>query len=511
MKKIRLIALCLVLATALGMLSACTLLVSPEEGTGNGGGDRVDGSWDAVDFGGQTVRYCISVNEYEEASFPACDVYTRGPDTAGSNEVFKEVLARNALACETLGIKIDYTERDLTYDKILEDVRTLVTTSSKNSPDIYNNDINGLSWAMLDGLLWNVKNPGDGIKNYFDFEAKGWYTEYIKGCTFDQNKYYIFAGDYFLDMIRMAWVIYVNHDIFSANLGKMPGWCHSLNDFYTYVGDGFWDMDILADIASRVHVDSGVLGKTERTDTVVGLSIATLTDMVFPSASGVTLYYLDKEDGYRPCVMSDIDTYQKLSNKFAGLLETEGVYVFPRAIEATKDVTAHFTEGNVLFATQRLGEMEANVLRNFSAAKGLVPFPKWNQNEQDDYHTVVHNQAELGCILNTARAFSAASALMQYLNENSEKVVHAYYEKGLKYKYNSDKNARQMMDIVRDSTDDPFSLTIGRLCEELYTGPSKLSGMPINDNTIISSTFASEKDAYVDCMNKAIKKFASFP
>ena len=290
----RIVSLLLLLATVLCLFVSC----NESENLNQGGGDRGEnGSWDTVDFGGQTVKYCISINKYEEASFPACNIYTKGPDTAGSNEVAKEVLARNKLATETLGINVEYSTRDLTYDKILEDVRSIVSTNSKNSPDIYNNDINGLSWAMLDGLLWNVKNPGDDIKNYFDFEAKGWYTEYMRGCTFDQEKYYIFAGDYFIDMIRMAWVVYVNHDLFSAHVNKMPSWCKSLNDFYSYVRDGFWDMDLLAEIASRVHVDSGSLGETERTDTVVGLSIATLTDMVFPSSSGVTLYYQDKENG----------------------------------------------------------------------------------------------------------------------------------------------------------------------------------------------------------------------
>ena len=268
---------------------------------------------------------------------------------------------------------------------------------------------------------------------------------------------------------------------------------------------------MLADMASRVHADSGILGETERNDPVVGLSMTHLTHMVFPSSSGITLYYLDKENGYEPRVMSDIDLYQKLSNKYMSLMEGKGVYQNPTTIQGIKEVTHHFVEGNVLFAMQRLGEMESTALRDFSSAKGLTPIPKWNQNFQDDYHTVVHNQAELGCILNTAKAFSASSALMQYLNENSEKVVHAYYEKGLKYKYNDDKNARTMMDLVRAGTDDPFSLTIGRLCEELYEGTPRLSGMPINKNTTIASTFASEKDAYEDCMRRTIEKFNKMP
>ena len=96
---------------------------------------------------------------------------------------------------------------------------------------------------------------------------------------------------------------------------------------------------------------------------------------------------------------------------------------------------------------------------------------------------------------------------MHFIAEESDQVVHAYYEKGLKYKYNSDKNARAMMDLVRETTDSPFGFQIGVLCQSLYTGSPALKGLLIKDNATISSTFASEKDAYNDCMARMIEKF----
>ena len=115
--------LCFFLALAMlaGMLSACTL---SRNSVNTDGGDRIDGSWEGVDFGGQEVRVSVSANQSFECMFPAADIYTRGPDTAGSSEVLKEVLARNTQASEELGIKIVYSETDLRYDEILEDVRT---------------------------------------------------------------------------------------------------------------------------------------------------------------------------------------------------------------------------------------------------------------------------------------------------------------------------------------------------------------------------------------------------
>ncbi len=503
MKATRWTCFLLLLALAASLFVACTL---PGTGTGGGGGgDRIDGNWENVDFGGQEVRLCISVNKYKEVTFPAADVYTRGPDTAGSNEVSKEVLSRNARAEAELGVRIKYSEKDIGVTYILEDIRTIVQTASKNSPDVYNNDIYDLSRAMVNGLLWNVTDPGEGIKNYFDFEADGWYLEFMRGCTFDQSKMYLLAGDYFIDMIRMAWVIYVNNELFANNIEKMPAWCGSVTEFYEYVADGFWDFDVLADMARRAFVDGtgGIRGETEKTDRTVGLAVNHTTDWIFSASSGVTIYYQDKEDGYAPKVMDTIDTYQKVANKFVDMQDSVGVYWEEQVITSTEC----FLQGNFLFAVSRLGEMESTALRDFAAAKGLVPTPKWDDNAQEEYHTVLHDQAEIGCILGSANAFSAASALMQFLNEESDAVVYTYYEKGLKYKYNDDKNARAMMDIVRETTDSPFGFQIGVLCQSLYTGTGSLSGLYIEKNNSCASTFASEKDAYVDCMNKMIEKF----
>ena len=504
MKATKIVSLLLVLVMLLGALASCG---GGSDVVNNGGERGEDGSWDGVDFEGQVVKMALSVNQYVECSFPAADIYTRGPDQAGSNEVAKEVLKRNAAAEEDLGITINYTEKDLTYDKILEDVRGIVQTSAKNSPDVYNNDLYGLGRAMVDGLLWNVKDPGDDVVNYFNFEADGFYTEFMKGCTFDQNKYYVFAGDYFIDMIRMAWVVYVNVELYEQNVKKMPTWGETLDSFYDYIADGFWDLDAIADISRRVFTDGagGTAGVTEIDDRIVGLATNSVMNRIISAGSQITVYYQDKTDGYKPKVMQSIDVYQKVSNKYVGMLDSQGVWYDALVVDSTN----RFLQGNFLFAYSRLGEMESAGLRDFSMAKSLVPMPKWDIDEQDDYHTVVHDQVEIGCILNTANAYSAASALMQYLNEESDKVVEAYYEKGLKYKYNDDANAREMMDLVRDTTDSPFSWQIGVLCNDLYTGTGTLADLSLANNTTVGSSFAASKDAYNECLKKMLEKFAA--
>ncbi len=501
MKKTRIISLLLVIVMCLGVLASC----DDGKGGGNDGGDRVGEGWEGVNFEQQEVIFCVSRHQTPECLFPAADRYTKGPDADSGDKIIQAVLKRNKEAEQTLNVKVTYTTRNLYYDEVINDVRDIVSTASKNSPDIYNNDCCSLAYSMVSGYLWNVKNAGEGIKNYFDFTKDGWYEEFTKGCTFDQDKYYIFAGDYFIDMIRMAWVIYVNNGILESNSRAFPSWAKTPDAFYEHVEQGYWDIDDMITLSSAAFADtvgSSSSGSADRGDATVGFAYVGNSDWVFSAASGITVYYQDKEDNYKPKVIEDINDYIKVANKYKDLINHPSVYYE----QATLSSTECFLQGNFLFAISRLGEMESDAFRSFEGSKSLVPVPKWEASKQDQYYTVVHDQVEVGAILNTARAFSAASALMQYLNEESDNVVYTYYEEGLKFRFNEDQNSRIMMDLVRDTIDSPFGFQIGDHCEELYTGTGTLDRLYIETENI-SSMFNSNKDAYKDCMQKMIDKF----
>ena len=500
MKKTRLIAFALVLVMLLSMLCAC----SDEQDGNQDGGDRTGDGWDGVDFGGREVVVALSTNKYDECNFPAASIYTRGPDSqSSSNPVAQAVVARNAKAERDINVKIKYMEKNLTYDKLLQDIQDIVLTASTNSPDIYNNDMFGLSRAMMDGLLWNVKNPGENVKSYFDFSKKGWNETFMKGCTFDQNKYYMFAGDYFIDMLRMAWVLFVNNDLLKANLGRVG--FESTDEFYEYVEAGIWDYTMLADMCDDVFRDTKDQGKTSPDDALVGLAYNHVTAWVFGASTGITTYYQD--ENRNPKVIDSISTLYQVAQKYTNLTSTQGVYYEEQVLTSTN----YFLKGNFLFAASRLGELESDAVRKSTIDKGIVPVPKWNEQEQEDYHTMVHDQTEIGAILVTAKSFSAASALMQALNEDSQQVIYKYYDEGLKYKYNlgdGQSYARKMMDIVKNSIDSPFGFQISAVIGLQYTGTEPLNGLSISSPEDMSGNFASEKGSYDNNLRLTLEKFS---
>ena len=510
-KRIALLLACLFVICPLALTSCGG---SQDSGADDGGDRGADGSWDSVDFGGATVTMCVSANQDQEVTFPAADIYTKGPDQTTTEEVQKKVLARNERVAKTLNLNVVFTTRDLWYNKILDDISKLVQGAAEDAPDIYNNDMYGLTRAMAAGYLWNLSNPGkdaagNDVKSYFDFTQEGWNYEFMKGATLDQSKLYILAGDYFLDMIRMAWVLYVNVPMFNENAKSLD--YEDINQFYEYVDSGIWDYDMLRDICRKIWQDTGdVREMTDKKDGRIGLVINHVSSGIFMYSTGFGTYYQD-ESG-TPHVIEDINELTLIGNAYRSIYSTEGnVTTTGAGILYDYEVlssTEHFMDNNVLFAHSVLGELESPDMRNLTFQKGLVPVPKYDEQRQDSYHTMVHDQVELGAILNNAKSFGRASAYLQMLNEESADIVHEYYEKGLKFKYSEDKGIRTMIDLVYNTIDTPFNYQMSAVINETASTVT-LKGLitGILQNTL-ASIYAAERDVYVVNLQKALESFA---
>ena len=181
----------------------------------------------------------------------------------------------------------------------------------------------------------------------------------------------------------------------------------------------------------------------------------------------------------------------------------DGIYWEQEVLSSTECLM----KGNFLFAQSVLGELESDELRNVSFEKGLVPFPKYDRNRQEEYHTMVHDQTELGAILVTTTSFARTSAFMQYANEQSADVITEYYEFSLKFKYNEDASIRSMIDLVYDSIDVPFGMQLGFMISANNTGAGWVGlGEGIAKETV-ASVYASEKDAYAAALRMTLEQF----
>lgn len=457
----------------LALLAAC--FVSCDEGGegGDTGDENYDGTLASLDFGGETLTVSVSVNDPEQVTFKNAGLYTKGPDKSSTETVQKKVLARNKKVAEDLNATVIFQTTNWGVAEVQAHLEQLVTNDAGDAPDVYNNDILPMSTAMLNGYFWNVTEPGldakgNAVKSYFDFDADCWYGEYMRGATLSSGRLYLLVGDYNIDILRFAWVLFVNIDRWNATfagLSPEDGWgftdYESACDFIAETGDWFYD-DVIA-LSALAHNDSGgsTQGKTDKGDEQIGLCINSVAPRIFTWGSGVSVFMWTKND--KACApgegtpsmipVADTDPLVRLGDKYTALYNGKGVLASGIAV---KDSTTMFMDGKIVMSMAELGEMESAEMRGTSFKRGILPFPRYAREYTDGINTVVHDQAEVSAILNTADNFSLASAYMQYINEESVEILDVYYEEVLKFKYNESRGARAMIDMVHDSIDSPF-------------------------------------------------------
>ncbi len=505
------------------MLLALLFLILPLASCDGGSGDDVDGggigddgtvNWDEVDFKGTTLKFAVSENQNAEVTFGASNVYLQGTDESTTDEVLKKVKERNTKVENDLNLKVEYIPIDEWYDGVFNDIEMKVLGSSEDAPDLYNNDMYGLNPAILAGYLMNVKNPldatGQPTTSYFNFNYDGWNMDFMEGATFDSSKVYLLVGDYHIDVIRMAWVFYVNKTMFNQNASSLGLGVSEISDFYDYVLDGIWDWDMMSDLSDKIWQDNGSIKNTaDEDDGRVGLAINHVSEWIFESSTGLTTFQMG-EDG-RARVIDGIDEYQRMASSYRDNIQSvktaDGVYYYYDVISSTNC----FIKGNFLFAHAVLGEMESKELRDVTFEKGLVPVPKYHNSRQEEYHTMIHDQAEVTAVLVTTSSFGRASAFMQYVNEESRPVLTEYYEFALKFKYNEDPDIRNMIDLVYNSIDNPFGMQFQGIIMKNYADTGVVSLRDGLVGNTVSQIWDGNKTAYSGALDKAFAAFNKLP
>ena len=483
MRKTRILALILAIVMLVPLLVAC----SEEEG---GGPTQAPGattekpSGENPTFDGESLIINTSIAVNSEQTFGAADIYSRGPKTyaAAADEVQQMVFNRNKKLAEDLKIKVTWQETNEKVGASQAVLEKFVQNNPENSPDIFINDVYDVTHAMLTGSL---KNLIGGKDNHLDFTADGWYRGYMEGATIDQSKVYVMAGDYFLDLLRYSFVTYVNRDLFEEKLDSF----FTVSELYEYVKDGWWDYyQMQTFVESGSNVGGGTKrGEADEEDETIGLVMTTLFERAMTWSSELSIVEWKDEKGkvdpslkYKgtPVIISDNSNYATLHDNFFDLFRAAGSYYL--STEISRAVTLFLT-GRVIFVVNMLGEMESPQVRESDIARGVLPLPKYDCDKQANYQTLVHDQAEIGCILANTRHFGAATAYMQAANTSSAEIQVEYYEQSLKLRYNEDLDTQDMLDLVKSGITDPFESLIARL---VASGSTALPGAPYTGTEI---------------------------
>lgn len=284
---------------------------------------------------------------------------------------------------------------------------------------------------------------------YLDLD-KPWWNRDCRELMPGDSVWFI-TGDATMSLIKHSLCVYFNQDLMNS-LGKTE-------NMYDVVRSGKWTLDTLESMIKDTYSDLNGDSKADADDRY-GLTFGDFNKLrMMTSAMNVDMYTKTK-DGYELTFISE-----RTSNVFTRLQklirENENVRKPGGNDDSNTEafasfggnrVSKAFTAGNSLFTASLVGDA-ASVLDNSKFNVGMIPFPKYDEN-QDDYYTSAQRFAHI-YIPSTVvgeQNDRAGAVLEAWASECYRSVMPTYFETSLKTRYSNDNDMASMFDLLRANT-----------------------------------------------------------
>ena len=477
-KAIRLIALLLLLCMLpLGLL-ACGGEDDPDDTTkSNVDLSKVDPKWEGVDFSDVTLYIAMNkdVNQsVKDAGAGNALGYLKGPDDKGmlSRSDYKAAYERHELVCNVLGLKqgknLVYT--DIAWnggpDETLVVIQDFNAANMTNTPNVIIHQNYGIVRGGILGEFYNALDKEE--ENYFDFSTSGWYLDMMKENTLDDEKIYMLMGDYFIDQFRFAYGVLVN----TAMIEDIMKYDGGMEGLYQMVEDGEWTYDEMMNIASLGYksADTG-------SELVMGaIGELSWTGRTFFASSGLDVFTKNPTTGAREYV-ADIGPIHDWMDRMITMQNQdyfEHNWTGATALNTNRETAIKtFINGGAVFAMdQHVLSFEGANIQNMTDPASILPTPKYvPQNGVNDFNTnykaLTSDHAGSGGILISSdpTQFTAASAFIQLMTEESEEFFVQYYDVGLKHRENAAGLGHiAMLDYIHNGVCSPMSFLYDNYC-----------------------------------------------
>ena len=499
-----------------------------DDTTASGGDSTASGTagtdWASLDFSGTNV--VIGYLDYINPSITATGAgnslsFLRGPDEIDgeidlSRADYKAAYDRHEKVCAALNLNrvedggtLD-KDHNFKYEmvqwrgteKIIDDITTYNLNKDKNTPTIMIHHNYGMVRAGIQGQLHNALRTD--VVNYFNLDNEHWYKDMMLENTIDQSKVYMLLGDYFIDQFRMAFGVLFNVDEIDQLL------IGGIDELYDIVEGGEWTYDMMMEIAGDGYTGEQsselVMGVIGEQGWVVRSFFATSGLDIFKRDANGEAFYIEGEE-----IDPVFDFVEKIKS-----MENEDFFSYNWPNDPRNNRTAvptTFVNGGAVFAlNQMVLSFEGKAVLNMADKASIVPNPKYvaGGDEYNDletnYKALVSDNAGGGGIMRSATAaqFTAASAFLQMMTEESGVFFEKYYEEGLKYTANQiSRRHNDMLDYIHNGICAPMSFYYDNYCsknlgdETKYQTYGKMMYICIDDGAAFNRLWDSQLGAKI--------------
>lgn len=270
---------------------------------------------------------------------------------------------------------------------------------------------------------------------YVNFTNPWWNHSFTEELTYD-GRLYFSVGDMNVSVTSTLMGIFFNQNKFIDYYGDY-------SVLYDTVREGKWTKDEFARFLNGTYIDLNANGKKDKND-FMGFALDEAD--IGPWLQAFDLRICTKDESGTP----QLTYYSEKSVAahewmYSFFLENPDVYFAPK----NSGYMDLFKNDQSLFSVIKFDDA-ATTLRDMEPTYGVLPMPKFDEN-QSEYYNGAHDNSNLtGVIINTQNpgAVGAAMELLSYYSYLD--VTPAYFEVALKAKYFQDVDSAEMFDIIRN-------------------------------------------------------------
>ena len=271
---------------------------------------------------------------------------------------------------------------------------------------------------------------------YIDIDNP-WYTQGLEDAVLD-GKLIFLTCDYTLSYTAATVAMFFNKT-------KWIDYLHSTEDLYQTVRDGKWTFDRLMEYSCDMYADLNGNGQRDGDDFYgFGSDPYACTNGFFYGANmrrmeiignSYSTYEIKMDILNEPV----IDLYSKL-----------------RLIMITSNGanwgTGVFYSGNALFTSFSVGRITSPEMVDMEDDFGILPVPKWNEDQQEYYTNIDNQSSDVICVLKTVRNTELVGAMIEAMSAASyEQVVPLYCESVLELRGARDPESSEMLRMILDT------------------------------------------------------------
>ncbi|MBQ2726238.1 MAG: hypothetical protein IJF78_11080 [Clostridia bacterium] len=344
------------------------------------------------------------------------------------------VYGRSLIAEDNFNIKFQYQYATDVYGPHTE-YNKIITNSvmaSESGYDIVTGFVVLTLPLFLNGNFLDYTQQDD-----LNLENPWWIYDQYDALNID-GALYTLMGDVNLSVYKDCCVVYFNKTVLDN---------YHLEDPYTLVRENKWVIDKFIEMGAAAVKDLNGDGAIDRDNDALASYLGHVPFRTFQTALEVPFFEKDENGRF---VVTPINDHMVSAYEKAYKVRSEPGFIMSTKSEDPGQFAEILANDRSLFYLSFLYALEGDVMRNMESDFGLVPYPKYDE-QQERFKTQIGTSSNSNYLAVNCPDPGLSCRVLETLAYHSMKdVVPAYYTVALENKYTRDTDVPEMLTIIRD-------------------------------------------------------------